>query len=239
MFNALKRMFGGSPRTDVAAPTGAEQVRSRPSDQEDEEGWVTVGSSSAESNAYFEGMDRLQQAVTDRDYPAAARAALENVASLEAWLREVLREDPGWDVPPSIPSLQVGGTMLALQGDEAGLDEMERVVSRVPALRDRLPLIKAHREDLRLVQAILRAVAEHPGALQTSLKSLVGADDGRAIGRLVGWLEKGGRIVRVRSGKTYALTIVDAACPPKAAVPPRRVRDGIPPRRPGSSGSRP
>jgi hypothetical protein len=184
-----------------------------------EDGWVRFGGPSGESSAYFEGMGRLQQAVTERNYPAAARAALENLPALKTWLREELREDPDWFVPPSIPALQVGGTMLALQGDEAGLDEMERLVSRVPALRDRLPSIEAHREDLRLVRAILQAVAEDPGVLQTSLKSLVAADDGRAIGRLVGWLEKGGRIVRVRSGKTYTLSIADAANPTKQ--PPR------------------
>ena len=158
----------------------------------------------------------LQQAVSSRDYGAAARAALENLQALQEWLAEKVPGDPDGSAPPSIPVLQVGGTMLALAGDEAGLQAMERVVAAVPALHDRKDIVEEHREDLRLIRAIEQAVRANPGCLQTSLKALIGEDDGRRIATLVGWLEKGGRIRRSRSGKTYSLSVGDGTSPSKA-----------------------
>ncbi|MDQ3606732.1 MAG: hypothetical protein M3418_11195 [Gemmatimonadota bacterium] len=145
-------------------------------------------------------MADLQEAVRKRDYPAAANFALQSLPQLEAWQKEESAVNADWFVPPSIPALEVGGTMLALAGDEEGLAEMRRVVERVHSLHPRLADMDAHAEDLGLIREILRVVAENPACLQTSLKGHIGTNDGRAIGRLVGWLEKAGRAVEAVSG---------------------------------------
>lgn len=229
MFDALKHLLGlrSEPRPDPTSVQPAPHVAARPhyddpddpfddeadEDFDEEEG--AFGPSPA-SERYFGGMGRLQRAVSNRDYPAAARATLENLQALEVWITEEASLGHRGISPNSIPAVQVGGTMLALADNEAGLQEMERVVSRVPALNDWIEVVEEHREDLRLIRAIERAVAETPGTLQTSVKALIGEDDGRRIAMLVSWLEKGGRIKRTRSGKTYALFSGDGTSVQKA-----------------------
>jgi hypothetical protein len=61
-------------------------------------------------------------------------------------------------------------------------------------------------EDLKLVGQIMAVVLTHRSVLQASLRDHVPDADRRRVATLVTWLEKAGRIRRVRSGKSYELT---------------------------------
>lgn len=111
--------------------------------------------------------------------------------------------------------------MLALAGDCEGLGEMRRIVTSVPELALWIQAVDQHDEDLRLFESILRVVAASPDALQTDMKTLVGAADGRRLGTLVSWLEKAGKIRRTKSGNTYSLTISDPTSAQTLSLSPR------------------
>ncbi|CAN5658379.1 hypothetical protein BH23GEM5_BH23GEM5_14700 [soil metagenome] len=94
---------------------------------------------------------------------------------------------------------------MALAGDREGLEEMRQLVQGTEALREWTATVEAHFRDLELVSAILDAVAANPGCLQTEIKATLGKTDGPWFTRLIGLLEKGGRLVRAKEKNTYRL----------------------------------
>lgn len=175
-------------------------VRSKPRDL-----WMST-SSRGSTEGYFVTLGQLQQAISKRDYGNAARLARENMRELPELVRSTKREYGSFDIP-SVPALQQGGTMLALAGDAEGLKEMREIVSSIPELEPWISSVHQHEEDMRLFAAILQAVTEKPGCLQSDMKNLIGVKDGRRVANLISWLEKAGRISRKREGRSYSLVI--------------------------------
>jgi DnaJ domain len=173
------------------------------------------------SDAYFTTMARLQAAISTHQYELAARVTRENLGQLEGFVRECSAEFGSFGIS-SIPSLQQGGTMLALAGDESGLAEMERVVHSIPELGPWIGIVGQHIEDRRTLSAIVRAVADHPRCLQTDINGLIGATDGGHIANLIGYLEKGGTVVRLKEGHSYRLVLAGSSEAP-APITKRRV----------------
>jgi len=158
------------------------------------------------SSEYFATMNKFQEAVSKRDYERAARLACENMRQIPGFVQSTQREYGSFDIS-SIPALQHGGTILALAGDQKGLKEMREIVRSIPQLESWTSSVDRHEEDLYLFAAILQAVAENPGCLQTNVKNLVGTEDGRRVANLISWLEKAGRLNRTKEGRSFALTI--------------------------------
>jgi len=117
---------------------------------------------------------------------------------------EVCREH-GAFVINSIPAFQQGGTVLALLGDDAGLSQMREVVSSKPEFQPWVEKVERHQNNRQLFQAIMDVVATHPNCLQTKVKELVNETDGRRVANLISYLEKAGKIVRIKTGRTYRL----------------------------------
>jgi hypothetical protein len=179
------------------------------------------------TEAYFGTMCDLREAISKRDYVRAARLARENLQYIPAFVRSTKRSFGSFDIT-SIPALEVGGTMLALVGDDEGLDEMRRIVASSRALEPWAYEVEEHEENRKLFAAILEAVRQNPGCRQTNVKSLVGMEDGRRVSTLIAWLEKAGRITREKQGKTYAVwpagAVPAAEVPARAPAPKRTVR---------------
>jgi hypothetical protein len=154
-------------------------------------------------------LGKLQEAISKRDYERAARLVLENMRQIAALVRSTQREYGSFDIS-SVPALQQGGTMLALIGDDEGLREMREIVRSIPELEAWCSAVDQHVEDRGLFAAILTAVEKNPGCLQTEVKELIGAEDGRRIANLISWLEKAGKISRTKKGRTYALALADS-----------------------------
>ena len=94
-------------------------------------------------DAYYSTMDSLQRAISNREYPRATGLVLENLELIPPWVRRTKREFG--DVPPTIPALEKGGTILVITGHRAGLDRMQQVVSQIPELSKRnLPTTLRH-----------------------------------------------------------------------------------------------
>jgi hypothetical protein len=68
---------------------------------------------------------------------------------------------------------------------------------------------RSTRRRRRLFVAILIAIEKNPGCLQTDVKELIGAEDGRRVANLISWLEKAEKIRRTKKGETYAVTLTD------------------------------
>jgi len=164
---------------------------------------VSCGQGSTDS--YFTTMTEMQEAISSKQYDRAQRLIRENMRQVPDFVRECVAEYGDLDV--SIPVIHRGGTVLALMGDDEGLQELSKLVESVPELHRLQEEVAQHRKDRDLFAAILLAVEQNPQCLQTEVKHLIGSDDGRHVATLISWLEKAGKIVRKKSGRTYAIAL--------------------------------
>ncbi|WP_419941172.1 DnaJ domain-containing protein [Candidatus Palauibacter sp.] len=167
------------------------------------------GSDDVVMDAYYSTMESLQRAISNLEYRRAADLALENLELIPLWVRRAKREFGS--VPPTIPALEKGGTILVITGHRAGLDRMQQVVSQTPELSKWREQVKRHVYELDLVRQILRVVEDNPGCRQNKIKTLLGIPDARRAATLIQWLAKDGQIIRKKMSKTYELY------PPSAA----------------------
>lgn len=182
------------------------------------------------SDAYFETMFRMQKAVSSQDFEEAARLVRENLQYIPDWVRETRHDYGSFDIS-SVPALQQGGTILALVGDDEGIEQMREVVSSTPELEQWVKGVEQHQLDRRLFEVILKLVTDRPNCLQTEVKGFIGVEDGRKVANLISYLDKAGKITRVKSGRTYRILPPDSPEIPKP-VPKRIVRSHRIDRRP-------
>ena len=168
------------------------------------------------SDVYFRTMEKMQEAISKRDYKKAGRLVRENLEYIPGFVKETRAEYRSFDIS-SIPVLQQGGTILALLNDNEGLVRMQEIVASMPELFPWVENVERHQRDLPLFQAILDAVKKHPNCLQTEVKGLVGETDGRRVANLISYLDKAGKIVRVKTGRAYNLLPSDS---PHVPTPP-------------------
>lgn len=184
------------------------------------------------SDAYFDTMSRMQAAVSNRDFDGAALLVRENLQYIPDWVKETCRDYGSFDIR-TIPALQQGGTVLALVGDEEGLARMREIIVSVPELKPWAEEVKRHQHDRRLFEAILQVVAAQPNCLQTEVKGLIGEDDGRRVANLISYLDKAGKIARIKSGRTFGLLPPDSPnipAPPSKQIVQSHRTDRRPPR---------
>ena len=206
----LKRLFGSDTHTDG-------QVRECGQDSKSE---IAPGQTRyAASDRYFNAMTRMQTAISDNNFDDAAELILVNLQCVPEWVKETCQQYGSFQIS-SIPALQQGGTILALADDQNGLEEMEAVVTRIAELHQWSDDVKQHHKDLRLFKMILDAVQRHPKCLQTEVKGLVGEEDGRRIATLISYLERAGKIVRIRKGRTYEILLSGSRNAPKQTPRP-------------------
>lgn len=183
------------------------------------------------SDRYFDSMSQMQAAISQRDYESAAEFVRENLRCIPEWVKETVKDYGSLHVS-SMPALQQGGTILALLNDQEGIDRMSKVVASVPELEPWAEKVEGHRQDRRLFESIQEVVAARPNCRQTEVKGLIGERDGRRVARLISYLEKAGRIVRVKAGRTYRLLPPDSPdvpeAPPKRTVRSHRIDRGPP-----------
>ena len=173
-------------------------------------------------DAYFDAMHHLEAALDRRDYAGAAPHVHESLQWLSGWVRELRAERRRFDVQV-IHALERGGTALALIGDREGLAEMRRVVESEPELEPWLKRVRQHEIAVRIVPQIEDLTKTRPVCLQSEMKGLLGVDDGPLVGRLIQYLEKAGRIARVRTGRTWRLLPPDSP-----EIPPPEPPEPVP-----------
>lgn len=156
------------------------------------------------SDTYYDTMTQMQKSISGGNFEKAAWLVRENLHRIPDWVEETCVEFGTFDIR-SIPALEQGGTVLALVGDDIGLAQMRDMVASISELEPWIEIVEQHQYDRQLFKAIMSAVAAHPNCLQSEVKDLVGESDGRRVANLLSHLEKAGKIVRIRSGRTYKL----------------------------------
>lgn len=169
----------------------------------------------------LQALVRLHRALLARNYQAAARHVRECLATLPRRFRERIRTHPLLPTTRLI-ELEQGGTAMALVGDKDGLDQMRRVVESVPGLERWIPKVARHQIGCRIVPKIEELIRARPVCLQSDMKRLLGAPDGHLVNHLIQYLEKDGRLVRVRSGPTWRLFPPDSPEIPEPEPPKPR-----------------
>jgi hypothetical protein len=153
---------------------------------------------------YFALSAEIERAKADREYAAAVRAARATYPLLPAVVRRWKREYGRWDMHTS-HAVHTAPTLMAVLEDGAGIGELRATLEQVPELREWLDAAEQAEGDLALVPRILRVVREEPGVPQNALKTRLDLAAAARASRLVAWLEKAGRLHRVRNGSTYQL----------------------------------
>ena len=177
----------------------------------DAEAWDKV------SDAYFDTLSRINTAVSKRDYKAASQLVHQNLEYISDFLKEYSSEFNSPNIDFNFAEIHIGGMIFALLGDDQGLARVREIVTSFPILKPLIEKVDQHQRDRLLFQAIIDAVAAHPHCLQTEVKTLIGEEDGYEVARLISYLEKAGKIVRTRAGRTYKLLLSDS---PEAPEPP-------------------
>ena len=207
----LRRMFRGDVRVDALKGRGnPEQTREI----------VSHTPTNEISDRYFDTMARMQTAISSNNFEEAVTFIRQNLGYIPGWVEESRRQFGSLEVS-TIPALQQGGRVLALAGDEEGLAKMQDIVDSTTDLTPWANRVREHHDDLRLFGVILDAVTRHPNCLQTDVKGLIGEPDGRRVATLISYLERAGKIVRVRKGRTYEIALSGATTAP--STPPKRV----------------
>ena len=195
MSDLIKRLFGNKPSEKLVRESNTDDLIVK---QE------LLSDKNSVSDVYFRTMEKMQVTISERNYEKGGRLIRENLEYVPGFVKETCAEYESFDIS-SIPVLQQGGTILALFNDNEGLVRMREIVASMPELLPWVKNVERHQRDLHLFQAILDAVKKHPNCLQTEVKGLVGETDGRRVANLISYLDKAGKIVRVKTGRTYNL----------------------------------
>ena len=210
MLNLLKRLLGiadsgATPAPSTSARAGRSSLTdpSAPAAKRD-----PSGSTRDVVDRYFELSMEIEAGKRDRDYPRAIRAARATYEILAAVVRQWKREYGRFDINTS-HAVHTAPKLMAVMEDRDGIRELRAVLESVKDLHDWLPSAEEAEADVEVVPRIMALVQAEPGILQSSLKTRlpggIGADAGSAASNLAAWLEKAGRLQRVKKGPSYQL----------------------------------
>jgi len=102
-----------------------------------------------------------------------------------------------------IPPIEEGSFFFGLFGLKGQLLNLKEIVEYIPELEAWKKYIDEGFKVLELTPKIIKEIEKHPGIFQTKIKEVVFESDGRLIARILYYLEKMGRIRRIKEGKRY------------------------------------
>lgn len=212
MMSFFKRLFGlGGDARRASPPSTSSNVRPAQSSRQAQGAgrWDTQEEASGDVvKRYFELSAEIETGKRDRDYGRAIRAARATYSILPAVVMQWKREYGRFDITTS-HAVHTAPKLMAVMEDRDGIRELRAVLESVEELRDWLASSEEAEADVEVVPHIVALVQAEPGILQSSLKSRLpgddGAESGSGISNLAGWLEKAGRIQRVKKGSSYQL----------------------------------
>lgn len=166
---------------------------------------------------YFQLSGEIESGKRDGDFARAIRAARDTYPILAKFVTECVRDYGKFDIHSS-HAIHTAGSLMAVMGDREALSELHQAVEKIPEIQDWLVAAEQAERDADAVDQILAVVQQYPGTLQNQLKKRIAIIDARRLSTLAGWLDRGGRIRRVRTANTYRLNLVTDASQ-SSAVP--------------------
>jgi hypothetical protein len=226
MFEFLKRLFPQStvplpvPDTPLEPPPLSARVIGERDVSPSEIAMTSRLAGDAAVHRYFELSAIIERAKEDGDFVSAVRAARETYPLMPAVVRQMKRETGGFDLRIS-HAVHSASVLMAVIGDREGIRELREALGTTAELLDWLPAAEEAQADVALVEAIMAAIVAQPGIKQSELKRRV-SGDGRRLGTLAAWLEKGKRLRRINQGSTYLLYPADSplSAPVSDPTPP-------------------
>ena len=213
MVTFLKRLFGGdisaAKPTSAHPSTAAVDEPAKPSIASASEPASAHGTRGGQvedrvSDRYFELSAVIERGKADQDYRSAIAAARETYAIMSQFVRECQREYGRFDIRTS-HAVHTAPTLMAVLEDREGIRELRAALEGERELREWLPSAEQAEADIELVVGIMGVVRREPGLAQSGLKAHLGVADGRRVSQLAAWLEKAGRIRRVKKGSSLQL----------------------------------
>lgn len=108
----------------------------------------------------------------------------------------------------SIPAIEFGCKFWAVLNDHSHLETVKAVVESVPELNEGWADEVAAAFAMEQVSGEVQAyVKNHPGVVQSKLKNLIGKP-GRMISEVAYWLDKLGKLRRIKAGRSYELYFI-------------------------------
>lgn len=159
---------------------------------------------------YFELSFSIEKAKQRGDYRAAIAYAREIFPFLKRFVAASIKEYGRWDIVSS-HAVHTASPLMAAEEDRVAIADLRATLETIPELSEWLSIADQAEEDLVIVQRIKAAVNERPGVHQADLKKITAQSDGRRLSVLVGYLERGGHLRRVRTDKTYELYAGESA----------------------------
>jgi len=172
-------------------------------------------------NRYFELSGEIEAGKRDHDYARAIRAARETYQILPAVARQWKSDHGRFDINTS-HAVHTAPKLMAIMEDRDAIRELRAVLESVTDLRDWLPSADEAEADVEIVTRIMALVSAEPGVLQSSLKTRLpdhDADASSGASNLAAWLEKAGRIKRVKKGSSYQLYAAGYRIPTAGSPP--------------------
>jgi hypothetical protein len=193
--NFFKNLFDRRPQT-----TG---VADRPTEPRPDAQPAAPARADA-ARQYYETISAMKKALSKQDFDAAAECVRESLKFIAGWV-VATGKDYGSFVISSIPTIEQGGRALALAGDDKSLSRMREIIAQNPELQPWAERAAQHTRDRVLFDRILEAVIASPGCLQSDVKAEIGEPDADGVAVLVSYLERAGKLARIKVGKDYKL----------------------------------
>jgi hypothetical protein len=154
-------------------------------------------------NSYFDLMERMERAHSQRRYYQALDYALEAIPWLPQLVKDTMREFGRWDIKGS-PQLGYACRYLAVLRRRDDLHRIQTVLKSAPELAEWLREVDFALKQADLMDKIEAFLAENPGFLQAKLGKALGAE-GREVSNLMYYAEQLGLVRRDREGRSYQL----------------------------------
>ena len=154
-------------------------------------------------NDYFDLMERMEHAHSQKRYYQALELALEATEWLPQLVKDTKRRFGQWDIRRSSP-LEYSCRYLAVLRRRDDLHRMETMLKSVPELIEWLTEVESALEKATLMERIESFLLENPGFIQAKLGKALGVK-GRDVSNLMYYAEQLGLARREREGKSYRL----------------------------------
>jgi len=157
---------------------------------------------------YFDKLNEIREYNKGKNYFLLIYTCIESINLLPKMIRGWKQEFGGSFDIDSIPALEIGCKYLAVLQHKKHLDAIKLILSDVKDLKEWVDHVDYNYSLMELSDKVMTFLKQQPGTLQNTLGQSLGVS-GQETKTIVDMLEKLNLVQRTKSGKTYALQMVN------------------------------
>jgi hypothetical protein len=157
---------------------------------------------------YFDKLNEIREHNKGKNYFLLIYTCIESINLLPKMVRGWKQESGGSFDIDSIPALEIGCKYLAVLQHKEHLDAIKLILSEVKDLKEWLDYVDYTYSLMELSEKVMTFLKQQPGTMQNSLGQSLGVS-GQETKTIVDILEKLNLVQRKKTGKTYALQMVN------------------------------